>query len=84
MLSVLHRDDMRRSLRNRVLDIFEGSNPIAVKNSQAMIRSMKCVSKEPTLLIIGGGALGAGVETFLEDTSVRVIATDVYASANPT
>jgi SAM-dependent methyltransferase len=82
MLSVLRRDDMRRSLRNRVLDFFEGSNQIGVENSQAMLRSLKSLSKEPALLIIGGGALGAGVETFLQDTSVQVIATDVYASAN--
>ena len=82
MLSVLRRDDMRRSLRNRVLDVFEGSNQTGVKNSLAMVRSMKSLSREPTLLIIGGGALGAGVETFLQDPSIDVIATDVYASAN--
>ena len=82
MLSVLPRDDMRRSLRSRVLDFFEGSNQTAFDNSQAMLRALKTPSAEPRLLIIGGGALGAGVETFVEDTSVQVIATDVYASAN--
>jgi SAM-dependent methyltransferase len=82
MLSVLRRDDLRRSLRSRVLDIFEGSNPTAVDNSQAVLRELKSLSPEPRLLIIGGGALGAGVETFLQDPSVQVVGTDVYASAN--
>ena len=82
ILSVIRRDDMRRSLRSRVLDVFEGSNPTAVENSQALLRALKSLSAQPTLLIIGGGALGAGVETFLEDASVEVIGTDVYASGN--
>jgi SAM-dependent methyltransferase len=82
MLSVLRRDDMRRSLRSRVLDVFEGSNQTAVENSQAVLRALKSLSKTPTVLIIGGGALGAGVETFLQDASVQIVATDVYASAN--
>src|SRR3954451_12787413 len=79
MLSVLRRDDMRRSLRSRVLDVFEGSNPTAVENSKAVLRALKSLSARPRLLIIGGGALGAGVGTFLEDASVEVVGTDVYA-----
>jgi SAM-dependent methyltransferase len=82
MLSVLRRDDMRRSLRSRVLDVFEGSNQTAVENSQAVLRTLKSLSPQPRLLIIGGGALGAGVETFLQDASVQVVGTDVYASMN--
>ncbi len=82
MLSVLRRDVMRRSLRSRVLDVFEGSNPTAVENSRAVLCALKGLSPQPRLLIIGGGAVGAGVETFLEDASVEVISTDVYASAN--
>jgi SAM-dependent methyltransferase len=82
MLSVLRRDDMRRSLRSRLIDFFEGSNEIAVENSRAVLRDLRSQSPHPTLLIIGGGALGAGVSTFLQDASVQVIATDVYASAN--
>lgn len=82
MLSVMRRDDMRRSLRSRVLDIFEGSNRTAVDNSHAVLRALKSLSQKPKLLIIGGGALGAGVETFLQDLSVQVVGTDVYASEN--
>jgi SAM-dependent methyltransferase len=82
MLSVMPRDDMRTSLRSRILDLFEGSNQTAVENSLAVRRELKSLSPEPKLLIIGGGALGAGVKTFLEDTSVQVVATDVYASVN--
>jgi SAM-dependent methyltransferase len=82
MLSVMRRDDMRRSLRSRVLDVFEGSNETAVENSQAVLRALKSLSAQPKLLIIGGGALGAGVATFLEDASVEVVGTDVYASGN--
>jgi len=76
------RDDMRQSLHSRVLDIFEGGNETAVENSHAVLRELKTLSHQPKLLIIGGGALGAGVETFLNDRSVQVVGTDVYASAN--
>jgi SAM-dependent methyltransferase len=82
MLSVMRRDDLRRSLRSRVLDVFEGRNQTAVENSQAVLRALKALSNQPKLLIIGGGALGAGVETFLQDPSVQVVGTDVYASVN--
>jgi hypothetical protein len=77
MLSVLRRDDMRRSLRSRVLDVFEGNNETAVENSHAVLRALKALSPEPRLLIIGGGALGAGVETFVQDPAVQIVATDV-------
>jgi SAM-dependent methyltransferase len=82
MLSVMHRDDMRRSLRSRVMDVFEGRNQTAVENSRAVLHALKVLSATPKLLIIGGGALGAGVETFLQDASVQVTGTDVYASVN--
>jgi SAM-dependent methyltransferase len=82
MLAVVPSDDMRTSLRSRILDLFEGSNQTAVENSLAVLRALKSLSPEPKLLIIGGGALGAGVKTFLEDTSVQVVSTDIYPSAN--
>ncbi len=82
MVSVLRRDDMHRTLRSRLLDIAYGTNPTAVENSRAMLRAMTERAPAPTLLIIGGGALGAGVDTFLRDASLQVIATDVYASPN--
>ena len=82
MLAVVPSDDMRTSLRSRILDLFEGSNQTAVENSLAVLRALKSLSPEPKLLIIGGGALGAGVKTFLEDNSVQVVATDIYASVN--
>ena len=80
--SVLPRDDLRQSLRSRVMVVVHGSNPSSTINSRVMLRGMTALSAEPTLLIIGGGALGAGVETFLQDRSVQVISTDVYASPN--
>jgi SAM-dependent methyltransferase len=64
------------------MDIVQGGNPSSVENSRAMLRLMKTLSAEPTLLVIGGGAIGPGVDTFLQDDSLQVIATDVYASAN--
>jgi SAM-dependent methyltransferase len=79
MPSVVPRD---RSLRDWVLDIFRGGNPTSVENSRAMLRSMKALSAEPTLLVVGGGHIGWGVDTFLQDGSLQVIATDVYASPN--
>jgi SAM-dependent methyltransferase len=82
ILSVLPRDEMRTSLRNRVMDFFHGHNPTSGVNSRAMLSAMKAFSPSPSLLIIGGGSRGAGVETFLQDDSVQVIATDVYGSAN--
>lgn len=82
MLSVVPRVDRRRTLRNRIRDLFEGTNQTAVENSFAVRRALKSLSPAPKLLIIGGGGLGAGVTTFLEDSSIEVVATDVYASPN--
>ena len=79
MPSILPRD---RSLRDRVLDIFRGGNPTSVANSHMMRCSMKALSAEPTLLVIGGGRVGPGVDTFLQDDSFQVVATDAYASPN--
>jgi SAM-dependent methyltransferase len=79
MPSVLPRD---RGLRGRLLDIVKGGNPTSVENSRVMLRSMRALSAKPTLLVVGGGRIGPGVDTFLQDGSFQVIATDVYASPN--
>jgi SAM-dependent methyltransferase len=79
MPSVIPRD---KGLRGRMWEILDGSNPTSFENSRTMLRAMKACTADPVLLIIGGGVIGAGVDVFLRDPSVQIIATDVYASPN--
>jgi len=47
-----------------------------------LLRRVKQTTSNPILLIIGGGAIGAGTGPLYQDKSVQTISTDVYASAN--
>jgi SAM-dependent methyltransferase len=54
---------------------------IAQNNASDMVARLKQHSKQPTLLIIGGGSVGIGSEVFLEDKDLNVISFDIYVSA---
>ena len=47
-----------------------------------MIARLKAQHPAPTLLVIGGGAIGAGAEELYAAPNVRVVGRDVYASSN--
>jgi SAM-dependent methyltransferase len=43
---------------------------------------VKSENEHPRILVIGGGARGAGMDQFYQDTSIQLVCTDVYASEN--
>ena len=59
-----------------------GNNPVAARMCQTLLELIRDAGPQPMVLILGGGAIGAGVAALYEDPEVRVIGTDVYASAN--
>jgi SAM-dependent methyltransferase len=78
--SVLPRDDMGTSLKSRVLKVVHGTNNVAEKKVSQFIRQAKELSPRPRILVIGGGAIGSGSEELYNDSTLKVVGTDVYAS----
>ncbi|TAD89560.1 MAG: class I SAM-dependent methyltransferase [Alphaproteobacteria bacterium] len=69
----------RRSgrLRAAVFDLAFGRNRVAESNAK---RFLSLLGPAPRVLIIGGGALGAGVEQLYAHPGIRTLTFDVYAS----
>lgn len=80
--SVLPRDVTGRSLKTRLRRVLLGSNPVAPRLCRKLIGLAKAAAAEPLILIVGGGAVGLGLEAMYSDPSIRVIGTDVYVSCN--
>ena len=76
------RDYTSRSFRTRLRELMFGSNFLASQKGALVLDALKARAPNPSVLIIGGGALSGGVDAFYHDDSVQVIATDVYASPN--
>jgi SAM-dependent methyltransferase len=57
-----------------------GTNHLATEKSFAVLQALKSRAENPRLLIIGGGSLGAGVDTFYQDEAVEIVSIDVYPS----
>ena len=80
--SVLPRDDDGRGVLTRLRAIVLGHNPVAARVCKTMLELAHKSAPHPLILVIGGGAIGAGVAALYADPSIHVIGTDVYASAN--
>jgi len=77
---VMPRDYSGRSLGTRLRRFITGANLVAKGNGQEFLKRVKEISMRPKVLVIGGGAIGAGAEGLYGDTEVDVVSTDVYAS----
>jgi len=82
-VSVLNRD-VRTSgplfwLRELALTV---DTRISPANAHAMLDELRRLSDHPRLLVVGGGALGHGLDIIVADGSVEVVTVDVYASPN--
>ena len=51
-------------------------------NAQAFLAEVKKLSRNPVVLVIGGGTVGAGAEALYEDNGVTVIGSDIYGNGN--
>ncbi|WP_424630131.1 class I SAM-dependent methyltransferase [Bradyrhizobium sp. SYSU BS000235] len=80
--SVFKRDDTGKGLRVRVRRMLTGANPVTPTKSREMIAMMKRYTPRPVVLVIGGGAIGAGADALYADPNIEVVGTDVYASPN--
>jgi len=78
--SVIPRDIDGRTLKAKVERLVVGSNQVTPSKSLEILRRAKTLSQSPLLLVIGGGAIGAGAQNLYQDNTVQIIGTDVYAS----
>lgn len=82
--SVLDRDVNGRSVGSRLHQFGFGRNPIAASNCAKFINLLKQEVTQPTVLVIGGGTIGAGADELYSDSSIELVGTDVYASPHTT
>lgn len=78
--SVVPRDDSGRGWRVRLRRFITGDNRVAMGGAQALAERVKALAPRPTVLVIGGGALGRGTAPLYQDPAIDVVGTDVYAS----
>jgi SAM-dependent methyltransferase len=76
------RDDTGMGLALRLRRLVTGNNPVTPEKSQEMVARLTAQHPAPTLLVIGGGAVGAGADRLYSSPNMRVVGTDVYASPN--
>jgi len=80
--SVIERDDTGQGLKTRLRLFITGQNKVAAEKSSEMLRRLRKAAPRPRVLIVGGGAIGSGLEGFYGADGVEIVGTDVYASDN--
>ena len=80
--SVMRRDDSGKGIALRLRRLLTGTNPVTPEKSREMIARLTAQDPAPTLLVIGGGAIGSGAEELYAAPNLRIIGTDVYASSH--
>ena len=68
------------SLATRLLPALSG-NPVSVGNYRRFLQQALAESDRPRILILGGAAVGKGLGSFLDDSRVDWVETDVFPSA---
>lgn len=58
------------------------NNDATERNIDAFLRHAYDLSREPTILVVGGGTIGNGISALYKAQDVKVIGVDVYASPN--
>lgn len=66
---------LRRALRR-----LSAPDGVTRRNTGRMLALLREDVEQPTVLVVGGGAVGLGVEALYSDAHVRVVAFDIYAS----
>ena len=80
--AVMRRDDTGKGMALRLRRLLTGTNPVTPGKSREMVKRLTVQNAAPNVLVIGGGAIGIGADALYADPSIRVVGTDVYASAN--
>lgn len=68
------------AINNLLRGAVYGDNPIALRNGNDFVQSLRKSSEKLRVLIVGGGQRGAGTAALYEAKDVEVVGTDVYAS----
>jgi SAM-dependent methyltransferase len=77
--SPIPRPRLSRFWKN-VKESLLGNSPVAAGNIRRMLDLLKARSRQPRVLVIGGGAQGAGTEPLYNDAGVGVVGFDIYGS----
>jgi SAM-dependent methyltransferase len=81
----LSAEDRRRGLLARAVSrILFGYNRVAEDKASQILADVKALTLPGRLLVIGGGAVGSGVQAMYDDPQVQVIGTDIYHSPHTT
>lgn len=64
--------------------VINGRSDVTARNCDSFLSRVKKLNPAPTVLVIGGGTVGDGAERLYQDSSLRVIAFDVYVSDGTT
>jgi SAM-dependent methyltransferase len=78
--SLLNRK--RSPLTRAVTRVIWGTSRRTRSNVQQFLKELKAHNPKPTLLMVGGGAVGSASEALYQDPDVRLVSFDIYASAH--
>jgi SAM-dependent methyltransferase len=70
----------RSSLHKLLKRVVWGTSKKTIANTQEFIKCLTEKSSSPTILIVGGGAVGSGSEALYQQAGVKIISFDIYAS----
>jgi SAM-dependent methyltransferase len=79
-----YEDRSRGALARAVSRILFGYNRVAEDKVSQILADVKALTLPGRLLVIGGGAVGSGVQAMYDDPEVQVIGTDIYHSPHIT
>jgi SAM-dependent methyltransferase len=74
----------RRTRRSAIKKILFGSNPVEIGNARHLVKLVHqgANGRTPIVLVVGGGTMSEGVRALHQAEDLRIIAFDIYASAN--
>ncbi|HEX5452533.1 MAG TPA: class I SAM-dependent methyltransferase [Stellaceae bacterium] len=82
--SASQRDDLADSLRFKIFNAFLGKNRVAGEIAANFSSDLKGRFQRPRVLVVGGGAIGAGIGKLYDDQHIELIGIDIYPSPNIT
>ena len=70
----------RRGLKQRVRELYLMSHGPELGFAEQVLERLHALPRRPTVLVVGGGTAGGGVERYATDPALDLIAFDIYAS----
>ncbi|MFZ1164397.1 methyltransferase domain-containing protein [Mycobacterium sp.] len=79
-----YEERSRGTLERTVSRVIFGYNRVAEAKVSQILADFKTLARPSRLLVIGGGAVGSGVQALYDDPEVQVVGTDIYHSPHLT